>query len=114
MAKILLVIPGINRGSDKFALRLAKELGERYGYKFTIVSRWFSSYNNGYLYKLYDINGNVIYGWYPNEREDFLKFIERSGPYDLIHMHTATVVLDGDLDAILNRIGRKPVIFTPH
>jgi len=114
MARILLVIPGINRGSDKFALRLAKELSEKYGYSFVIVSRWFSEDNNGYLYKLYDVNGNVIYRWFPEEKEDFLEFLERSGPYDLIHTHTATVALDGDLDAILNRIGKKPVIFTPH
>jgi len=114
MAKVLLIIPGINRGSDKFALRLAKELHRRYGYEFVIVSRWFSPDHNGYLYKLYDVEGNVIRGWGPEEREEFLRFIERNGPYDLIHTHTATITLDGDLDAILNRVGRKSIIFTPH
>jgi len=114
MAKVLLIIPGINRGSDRFALRLAKELHKKYGYEFVIVSRWFSPDRKSYLYKLYDIDGNVIRGWGPEDREEFLRFIERSGPYDLIHTHTATITLDGDLDAILNRIGRKPVVFTPH
>ena len=112
--KIFLVIPGINRGSDKFALRLAKELEKKHNYRFVVLGRWFGKFNSGIKYKLYDTSGDAIYGWYKNEKKEMIEYIKRKGPYDLVNTHTATIVLDGDLDSILSNIGKPPVVFVPH